>query len=71
MTAKEFLRRARNVDRRVDEAVKALKAQEPIKASVRDSDGGITHWYVCEHCQAPIQPGDNFCHDCGKAVNWE
>lgn len=29
MTTKEFLRRARSVDRRVGEAMKALKAQEP------------------------------------------
>ena len=45
--------------------------QEPIKASIKDSDGGTTHWYVCGYCQAPIQPGDNFCHDCGKAVAWD
>lgn len=45
--------------------------QEPIKASIKDSDGGNTHWYVCGACQAPIQPGDNFCHECGKPVKWD
>lgn len=41
-----------------------------VKVSVRDSNGGTAHWYVCEHRQAPIQPGDNFCHECGRAVKW-
>jgi len=47
------------------------ETQEPIKASIKDSDGGTTHWYVCGYCHASIQPGDNFCHDCGKAVAWD
>jgi len=48
-----------------------LKAQKPIPASIKDSDGGATHWYVCGSCQAPIQSGDNYCHECGKAVKWD
>lgn len=45
--------------------------QAPIKASIKDSDGGTTHWYVCGSCKAHIQPGDNYCHECGKPVNWD
>ena len=53
------------------DAAELLEAQEPTPVSIKDSDGGTTHWYVCGSCQAPIQPGDNYCHECGKAVKWE
>ena len=50
-----------------------LKAQEqkPISASIVDSDGGLMHWWACGNCQAPINPEDKFCHECGRAVKWE
>ena len=55
------------------EAVDLLKAQEQesILVSIKDSDSGITHWYVCGACNFTIQPGDRFCHECGKAVKWK
>lgn len=55
----------------LDMAIEALKTQEPEPVSITDSDGGGTHWYVCGACEAPINPGDKYCHECGKAVKWE
>lgn len=54
-------------------ALALLKAEEqkPISASIVDSDGGLMHWWACGNCQAPINPEDRFCHECGKAVAWE
>ncbi len=52
------------------DALSLLKAQEPEHVSIKDSDGGETHWYVCGSCKAPINPGDKYCHECGKAVKW-
>jgi hypothetical protein len=50
-----------------------LKAQEqkPISASIVDSDGGLMHWWACGNCQAPINPEDKFCHECGRPVKRE
>lgn len=55
------------------DALALLKAQEPkpISASIVDSDGGLMHWWACGNCQAPINPEDKFCHECGRAVKWE
>lgn len=55
----------------INDATELLRAQEAVPVSIKDSDGGTTHWYVCGSCQAPIQLGDNYCHECGKAVRWE
>lgn len=57
----------------VDGIITLLKAQEqkPISASIVDSDGGLMHWWACGNCQAPINPEDKFCHECGRAVKWE
>ncbi len=56
-----------------DDALALLKAQEqkPISASIVDSDGGLMHWWACGNCQAPINPEDRFCHECGKPVKWK
>ena len=55
------------------DAIALLKAQEqePINASIVDSDGGLMHWWVCGNCQAPINPEDRYCHECGRAVKWD
>ena len=52
----------------INDATELLRAQEAIPVSIKDSDGGTTHWYVCGSCQAPIQSGNNYCHECGQAV---
>ena len=54
----------------MNDALELLKAQESEHVSIKDSDGGETHWYVCGACKAPINPGDKYCHECGKAVKW-
>lgn len=51
-------------------ALSMLKAKEAEFVSIRDSDGGKTHWYVCGACKAPINPGEKYCHECGRAVKW-
>jgi hypothetical protein len=55
------------------DALALLKAQEqkPISASIVDSDGGLMHWWACGNCQAPINPEDRFCHECGRPVKRE
>ena len=55
------------------DALALLKAQEqkPISASIVDSDGGLMHWWACGNCQAPINPEDRYCHECGRAVKWD
>ena len=55
------------------DALVLLKAQEqkPISASIVDSDGGLMHWWACGNCQAPINPEDRYCHECGRAVKWD
>lgn len=52
-------------------AQEMLKEQEPERVEIVDSDGGRTHWYVCGGCKTPINPGDRFCHECGRAVKWD
>ena len=44
---------------------------EPVPVEITDGDGGRTKWYVCGACKAPINPGDKYCHECGKAVKWD
>ena len=62
-----------NTARIMVDAIDLLKAQEqePISASIVDSDGGLMHWWACGNCQAPINPEDKFCHECGRKVKWD
>lgn len=48
-----------------DEYVTPNKTYEPIK----DNKPKIT--YLCPHCEAIIDKWDNFCHNCGKSINWK
>lgn len=54
------------IDEAEEDVLALLKAQEqnPISTS------GLIHWLACENCQAPINPEDKFCHECGQAVKW-
>lgn len=58
------------VEELLRDALELLKEQEPERVEIVDSDGGRTHWYVCGGCKTPINPGDRFCHECGRAVKW-
>lgn len=54
-----------------NDALAVIKGEEPISASITDSDGGLMHWWACGACKAPINPEDNYCHECGRKVRWE
>lgn len=58
-------------DTMYSDAIALLEARKPEPVSIKDSDGGKTHWYVCGSCKAPINPGDKYCHECGKMVKWD
>lgn len=55
----------------LDEICEMLEAHEPERAEIVDRDGGRTHWYVCGGCKTPINKGDRFCYECGRAVKWD
>lgn len=40
---------------------------EPEKPMLVWGDG-LTNWLICGACRHPIDPGDKFCRECGKAV---
>lgn len=45
-----------------------MKAQAKVKTKCNT---GMTHWYVCTSCDASVNPGDKYCHECGKALVWD
>ena len=53
------------------DALSLLKEYKVEFVEIIDSDGGKTHWYACGGCKSPINPGDRYCHECGRAVKWE
>ena len=53
------------------DALSLLKEYKAEFVEINDSDGGKTHWYVCGGCKSSINPGDRYCHECGRAVKWE
>lgn len=52
-------------------ALALLNAQEPVLPGQGHSGGGGTWWYVCGVCGTAINPGDKYCHECGRAVKWK
>lgn len=51
-----------------DERDALLKVQE---AKVKTKcNTGLTQWYVCTGCDASVNPGDKYCHECGKVLVW-
>ena len=56
------------------DALSLLKEQESIKPLLTGHGEYETEgswWYECGNCGTPIDPDDNFCRKCGKAVKWE
>ena len=49
------------------DALALLKENEPEKPMLCWGDG-LTNWLICGACRHPIDPGDKFCRECGKAV---
>lgn len=69
------IRQAKSLDKpmMLDDALELLKAQEPVKPTVRymeEYDGHGSDWYVCGACEMPIFPADKYCRHCGRAVKW-
>ena len=54
-----------------NDALELLKEQKAEYVEIVDSDHGKTHWYVCGGCKSPINPGDRYCHECGRTLKWE
>ena len=59
----------------LQDALELLKAQEPVKPFVTGNghtfEEAETWWYVCGNCNEPIDPNDQYCRHCGRAVKWE
>ena len=49
-------------------ALELLKAQEPVKTK---HNNGVTHWYVSAECDVSVNPGDKYCHECGRRLVWD
>ena len=51
----------------------SVKEQEAVEPKTMSSDYDTdTWWFVCGSCKkGVINPGDNFCRWCGKAVKWK
>ena len=55
-------------------ALALLKEQEPVEPKVLTTGNGLaiaTNWFSCGSCKNSIDPTDNFCRHCGKAVKWD
>ena len=57
------------------DALELLKAQEPVKPLVTGNGHTFaeaeTWWYECGNCNDPIDPNDQYCRHCGRAVKWD
>lgn len=56
-----------NAKKALDNAIIALKKQEPMKPEIFDS-----HWHRCPVCK--VYSGGlraPYCHSCGQALYWE
>lgn len=53
----------------LEDALELLKAQEPVVP--KKAGDGLTHWNACGACGGAIDPGDNYCRHCGRAVSWD
>ena len=63
------------LEERLEETISLLKEQEPVKPFVTGNghtfEEAETWWYECGNCNEPIDPNDQYCRHCGKAVKWE
>lgn len=57
----------------IEEAVELLKEQEPVEP--KKIPHSITYpgsTYICGNCKIIIlEPDDNYCSNCGRAVKWK
>lgn len=63
------------VNRLKMDALELLKAKEPVKPLVTGNGHTFaeaeTWWYECGNCNNPIDPNDQYCRHCGRAVKWD
>lgn len=57
------------VTKYMDHAIYLLCDRLTAKA-VRSATG-TTWWFACSACNSPVNPGDLYCHECGRALTWE
>ena len=53
-----------------DDALALMEEKEAIKPHRKSADGR-TWGYICGACKTDINPGDKYCHKCGRAVKWD
>lgn len=41
---------------------------EPVHAEIEG--GGSNWWNVCGECHSSLNPGDKYCHECGRKIEW-
>ena len=50
-------------------AIEDLPSVQPETAKrIVESKDGVTHWYQCDMCDAPVDVQDNFCRGCGRRL---
>ena len=52
-----------------EDALELLKEQPKTKPMIHNSSADVWY-YVCNDCNYPISPGDNYCGKCGKQIIW-
>ena len=46
---------------------------DPVEPQIYTPSGEcvFTNWFICGNCGDPVDPCDNFCRHCGRAIKWE
>ena len=47
-----------------------LKDEYAARAVIWQGEAG-DHWYACEACNKPINPGWKYCPECGRELKWD
>lgn len=56
----------------VTEAISVLKEQEPVKPILkREGRNKLYNDYVCPNCDNNIVYEQNYCSECGRAIDWK
>jgi len=53
----------------LDHAIRLMR--DRTTALAVPSGTGQTWWYTCNACNSAVNPGDRYCHECGKALIWK
>jgi hypothetical protein len=67
----ERLKRQATEIERNEVAIKALEKQIPKKPILDTIFPSGVKWYLCPACKHNnIEKNDNYCHNCGQALDW-